>query len=66
MSSVTGVPPIKFPAIVIISPTSYPVPPDTIVTVDIPPLPLVTTVNVAPVPSKFDVDATAVYVADVP
>ena len=62
MSSVTLVPPIKFPAILTISSTSYPLPPDTIATASIPPLPFVVTVNVAPVPPNSPVDATPVYV----
>ena len=62
ISSVTATPPIKLPAILTISRTSYPDPPDTSVTVEIPPLPFVTTVNVAPNPSNSPVDATALYV----
>ena len=62
ISCVIAVPPIRLPAILITSATSYPDPPDTIVTPEIPPLPFVVTVNVAPVPPNSPVDATAVYV----
>ena len=62
MSSVTAVPPNKFPAILITSFTSYPVPPDAIATDEIPPLLSVTTLNVAPVPPNSPVDATPLYV----
>ena len=60
MSSVTAVPPNKFPAILIISFTSYPVPPDAIETDETPPLVSIVTVNVAPVPPNSPVDATPV------
>ena len=62
MSSAGVAPPTKLPAIVTTSPTSYPDPPEFIDTDVIPPLPFVTTSNVAPDPSNSAEDRTAVYV----
>ena len=62
MSSSTAVPPNKFPAILITSFSSYPVPPDAIATDEIPPLISLTTLNVATVPPNSPVDATPLYV----
>ena len=55
-------PPIKLPVILITSPISNPLPPATGVTDTIFPR-LLTTVNVAPIPSKPPEESTAVYVA---
>ena len=57
-----AIPPTKLPVIVITSPTSKLVPAAFTATDCIPPLALVTTLNVAPLPSKFPVPATPVYV----
>ena len=62
MSSAGVAPPSVPPAIVITSPTSYPVPPTLTATYVIPPLAFVTTLNFAPDPSNSTVESTPVYV----
>ena len=57
-----AIPPTKLPVITITSPTSKLVPAAFTATDCIPPLALVTTLNVAPPPSKFPDPATPVYV----